>query len=140
MMMGDLMTIVQYKLPVKIIVFNNRTLGMVKLEMEVAGIPDRETEMMNPDFTKIAEAMGMQGITISEPNEVKSGLEKAFLQEGPVLVTIQTDPNALAMPPKLEFDQMKGMALYMEKMMLGGRMDEVFNIISSNYKHLSEVI
>jgi pyruvate dehydrogenase (quinone) len=140
MMMGDLMTIVQYKLPVKIIVFNNRTLGMVKLEMEVAGIPDRETEMMNPDFTKIAEAMGMQGITISEPNEVKSGLEKAFLQEGPVLVTIQTDPNALAMPPKLELDQMKGMALYMEKMMLGGRMDEVFNIISSNYKHLSEMV
>jgi pyruvate dehydrogenase (quinone) len=140
MMMGDLMTIVQYKLPVKIIVFNNRTLGMVKLEMEVAGIPDRETEMMNPDFTKIAEAMGMQGITISEPDEVKSGLEKAFLQEGPVLVTIQTDPNALAMPPKLEFEQMKGMALYMEKMMLGGRMDEVFNIISSNYKHLSEVL
>jgi pyruvate dehydrogenase (quinone) len=140
MLLGDLMTIVQYKLPVKIIVFNNRTLGMVKLEMEVAGIPDRETEMMNPDFTKIAEAMGMQGITISEPDEVKSGLEKAFLQEGPVLVTIQTDPNALAMPPKLEFDQMKGMALYMEKMMLGGRMDEVFNIISSNYKHLSEVI
>jgi len=140
MLLGDLMTIVQYKLPVKIIVFNNRTLGMVKLEMEVAGIPDRETEMMNPDFTKIAEAMGMQGITISEPDEVKSGLEKAFLQEGPVLVTIQTDPNALAMPPKLKFDQMKGMALYMEKMMLGGRMDEVFNIISSNYKHLSEVI
>ena len=104
MMMGDLMTIVQYKLPVKIIVFNNRTLGMVKLEMEVAGIPDRETEMMNPDFTKIAEAMGMHAITISEPDEVKSGLEKAFLQEGAVLVTIQTDPNALAMPPKLEFD------------------------------------
>jgi pyruvate dehydrogenase (quinone) len=140
MMMGDLMTIVQYNLPVKLIVFNNRTLGMVKLEMEVAGIPDRETEMMNPDFTKIAEAMGMQGITISEPDNVRSGLEKAFLQDGPVLVTIQTDPNALAMPPKLEFDQMKGMALYMEKMMLGGRMDEVFNIISSNYKHLSEVL
>ena len=140
MLLGDLMTIVQYKLPVKIIVFNNRTLGMVKLEMEVAGIPDRETEMMNPDFKKIAEAMGMQAITISEPDEVKSGLEKAFLQEGPVLITIQTDPNALAMPPKLKFDQMKGMALYMEKMMLGGRMDEVFNIISSNYKHLSEVI
>jgi pyruvate dehydrogenase (quinone) len=140
MMMGDLMTIVQYELPVKIIVFNNRTLGMVKLEMEVAGIPDRETEMMNPDFTKIAEAMGMKGITISDPDEVKSGLEKAFLYEGPVLVTIQTDPNALAMPPKLEFEQIKGMALYMEKMMLGGRMDEAFNIISSNYKHLSEVL
>ena len=108
MMMGDLMTIVQYKLPVKIIVFNNRSLGMVKLEMEVAGIPDQETDMLNPDFAKIAEAMGMPGITINDPDEVKSELEKAFLQEGPVLVTIQTDPNALAMPPKLELDQMKG--------------------------------
>ena len=140
MSMGDLMTIVQYKLPVKIVVFNNRSLGMVKLEMEVAGIPDLETEMLNPDFTKIADAMGMPGITISHPDEVKPELEKAFLLEGPVLVNIQTDPNALAMPPKLELDQMKGMALYMGKMMLGGRMDEVFNIISSNYKHLSEVL
>jgi pyruvate dehydrogenase (quinone) len=140
MMMGDLMTIVQYQLPVKIIVFNNRSLGMVKLEMEVAGIPDRETDMLNPDFTKIAEAMGMTGITITNPGEVKPLLEKAFLQEGPVLVTIQTDPNALAMPPKLEFEQMKGYALYMGKMMLSGRMDEVFKTISSNYKHLGEVL
>jgi pyruvate dehydrogenase (quinone) len=140
MMMGDLMTIIQYKLPVKIIVFNNRTLGMVKLEMEVAGIPDQETNMLNPDFTKIAEAMGMPGITINDPAEVKPELEKAFLHEGPVLVTIQTDPNALAMPPKLEFDQMKGMAMYMGRMMLGGRMDEAFKIISSNYKHLGEVL
>lgn len=140
MSLGDLMTIVQYNLPVKIIVFNNRSLGMVKLEMEVAGIPDLETEMLNPDFTKVAEAMGMTGIAIIDPGEVKSGLEKAFLKEGPVLVTVQTDPNALAMPPKLEFDQMKGYALYMGKMMLSGRMDEVFNMISSNYKHLGEVL
>lgn len=140
MMMGDLMTIVQYKLPVKIIVFNNRSLGMVKLEMEVAGIPDLETDLLNPDFTKIAEAMGLPGITINDPVDVKSELEKALQQEGPVLITIQTDPNALAMPPKLEFDQIKGMALYMGRMMLGGRMDEVFNIVSSNYKHLGEVL
>jgi pyruvate dehydrogenase (quinone) len=140
MTLGDLMTIVQYRLPIKIIVFNNRSLGMVKLEMEVAGIPDLETEMLNPDFEEIAKAMGMPGITISDPDEVKSVLEKAFLQEGPLLIDIQTDPNALAMPPKMEFDQMKGFALYMGKMMLSGRMDEVFNIISSNYKHLGEVI
>jgi pyruvate dehydrogenase (quinone) len=140
MMMGDLMTIVQYHLPVKIIVFNNRSLGMVKLEMEVAGIPDRETDMLNPDFAKIAEAMGMPGITIHDPGEVKPGLEKAFLQEGPMLVTVQTDPYALAMPPKLELDQMKGYALFMGKMMLSGRMDETFKIISSNYRHLGEVI
>jgi pyruvate dehydrogenase (quinone) len=140
MMLGDLMTIVQYKLPVKIVVFNNRSLGMVKLEMQVAGIPDRETNMLNPNFAKLAEAMGMPGITIDNPADVKSGLEKAFIQDGPVLVAIQTDPNALAMPPKLEFDQMKGFAFYMGRMMLSGRMDEVFKIISSNYKHLEEIL
>lgn len=140
MMLGDLMTIVQYKLPVKVIVFNNRSLGMVKLEMEVAGIPDLETDMLNPDFTKIAEAMGMTGIAINNPDEVKSGLERALQQDGPALITAWTDPNALAMPPKLEFDQMKGYSLYMGRMMLSGRMDEVFNMISSNYKHLGEVL
>jgi pyruvate dehydrogenase (quinone) len=85
--------------------------------MEVAGIPDRETDMLNPDFTKLAEVMGMRGITISDPSEVKSELEKTFLQEGPILITILTDPNALAMTPKLKFDQMTGFALYMGKMM-----------------------
>jgi len=140
MMLGDLMTIVQYNLPVKIVLFNNRSLGMVKLEMEVAGIPDMETDMLNPDFAKLAEAMGMYGITVNDPVDVRSALEKAFQQNGPALITIQTDPNALAMPPKLEFNQMKGLALYMGKMMLSGRVDEVIKIIKSNYKHLGEVI
>jgi len=140
MMLGDLMTIVKYKLPIKIIMFNNRSLGMVKLEMEVAGIPDLETDMLNPDFEKIAGAMGISAITINNPDEVKTGLVKAFHQEGPVLVTISTDPNALAMPPKLELEQMKGYAIYMGRMMLSGRMDEVFNMISSNFKHLGEVL
>jgi pyruvate dehydrogenase (quinone) len=139
MMLGDLMTIVQYKLPIKVIVFNNRSLGMVKLEMEVAGIPDLETDLLNPDFEKVAEAMGMPGITIKNPEDVKPELEKALKIEGPVLISIWTDPNALAMPPKLELEQMKGYTLYMGRMMLSGRMDEVFNMISSNYKHLSEV-
>ena len=140
MMMGDLMTIVQYNLPIKIVLFNNRSLNMVKLEMQVAGIPDIETDMLNPDFVKLAEAMGMYGIQINDPADVRPALEKAFLQDGPALITIQTDPNALAMPPKLEFDQMKGFAFYMGKMMISGRVDEIFKIIKSNYKHISEMI
>lgn len=139
MMLGDLMTIVQYQLPVKIIVFNNQSLGMIKLEMQVAGIPDLQTDMLNPDFVKVAEAMGILGIGIDDPDDVKSGLEKAFMHKGPVLVSIQTDPHALAMPPRLEFDQMKGFALYMGRMMLSGRMDEVFKVVSSNYKHLGDL-
>lgn len=140
MMMGDLMTIVQYNLPVKIVLFDNRSLGMVKLEMEVAGIPDMETDMLNPDFDKLAEAMGMFGITIDNPTEVKPTLQKVLQQEGPALITIHTDSNALAMPPKIEFDQMKGFAFYMGKMMLSGRTNEMVDIVKSNYKHLGEVL
>jgi len=140
MMMGDLMTIVQYNLPIKIVLFNNRSLGMVKLEMEVAGIPDVETDMLNPDFDKLAEAMGIFGVTINSPVEVETTLQKVLQKDGPALITIQTDPNALAMPPKMEFDQMKGFAFYMGKMMISGRADEVCKIIKSNYKHLGEVL
>jgi len=139
MMMGDLMTIVQYHLPVKIVLFNNRSLGMVKLEMEVAGIPDVETDMLNPDFEKLAEAMGMYGITVNAPEEVRSALEKAFQHDGPALITIHTDPNALAMPPKMTFEQLKGFAFYMGKMAFTGRANEVIKIVKSNYKHLGEI-
>lgn len=140
MLLGDLATISQYQLPVKIIVFNNRALGMVKLEMEVAGIPDWQTDMYDPDFAKVAEAMGMKGLTVKEPAGLKQALMTALAEAGPVLVNVFTDPNALAMPPKVEFEQVKGMALSMSKLVLNGRMDEVLNTLKANYKHLKEVI
>jgi pyruvate dehydrogenase (quinone) len=140
MMMGDLATIVQYNLPVKIIVFNNRSLGMVKLEMEVAGLPDWQTEMHNPDFAMVAKAMGMKGITVNDPDEAKQALREALMYNGPALVNVFTDPNALAMPPKVELKQVKGMALSMTKLMLNGRMDDVIDTIKANYKHLKDLI
>jgi pyruvate dehydrogenase (quinone) len=140
MLLGDLATITQYKLPVKIIIFNNRSLGMVKLEMEVAGIPDWQTEMFDPDFALVAQAMGMKGFTVNNPDEVEQALKEAFMFKGPALVNIMTDPNALAMPPKVEFEQVKGMALSMTKLVLNGRMDEVLDTVKANYKHLKELL
>ena len=140
MLLGDLATITQYKLPVKIIVFNNRSLGMVKLEMEVAGLPDWQTDMYNPDFALVAQAMGMKGITVNDPDEVKQALKEAFMYKGPALVNIMTDPNALAMPPKIEFEQVKGMALSMTKLILNGRMEEVLDTVKANYKHLKDLL
>ena len=140
MLLGDLATIVQYNLPVKIIVFNNRSLGMVKLEMEVAGLPDWQTDMHNPDFAMVAKAMGMKGITVTDPDEAKQALREALMFNGPALVNIFTDPNALAMPPKVELTQVKGMALSMTKLMLNGRMDEVIDTVKANYKHLKDLI
>ena len=140
MLLGDLATIKQYNLPIKLIVFNNRALGMVKLEMEVDGLPDSETDMVNPDFALVAQAMGFPGITVSKPEEVEQAISNALQTSGPVLLNIMTNPNALAMPPKIEWAQIKGMTVSMTKLMLGGKMDEVFDTIKSNYKHLGEVL
>lgn len=139
MTLGDLETVVQYKLPIKIIVFNNRSLGMVKLEMEVDGLPDWQTNMLNPDFAQVAEAMGMTGFNVSDPEEVLTTLLNAFELDGPVLVNIMTDPNALAMPPKIEFGQMVGFAQSMYKLLINGRSQEVIDTINSNFKHIREV-
>ncbi|PWS28333.1 ubiquinone-dependent pyruvate dehydrogenase [Pedobacter yonginense] len=140
MLLGDLATIKQYNLPIKLILFNNRALGMVKLEMEVDGLPDNETDMVNPDFALVAQAMGFKGLTVSKPEDVETAIAQAFAENGPVLLNIMTNPNALAMPPKIEWAQVKGMAESMTKLMLGGKMTEVFDTIKSNYKHLGEVL
>jgi pyruvate dehydrogenase (quinone) len=84
--------------------------------------------------------MGMKGITITDPDDVVQGLKEAFMFNGPALVNIMTDPNALAMPPKIEFEQVKGMALSMTKLILNGRMDEVLDTVKANYKHLKDLV
>ncbi|MFC3562856.1 thiamine pyrophosphate-dependent enzyme [Pedobacter jamesrossensis] len=140
MLLGDLATIKQYNLPIKLFVFNNRSLGMVKLEMEVQGLVDNETDMLNPDFAMVAEAMGIKGISIHDPENLDSLLQEAFLFKGPVLVNIFTDPNALAMPPKVDIKMMEGMGISMTKMMLGGKFEEVLDTVKSNYKHLKEML
>jgi len=139
MLLGDLATIKQYELPIKMIVFNNRSLGMVKLEMEVQGLMDFQTDMVNPDFAMVAESMGIKNISIHDPEKLTAGLEQAFSTNGPVLVNVFTDPNALAMPPKIELKMAKGMALSMTKLMLGGKFIDVLDTIKSNYKHLKEL-
>ena len=140
MLLGDLATIQQYRLPVVLVVFNNRALGMVKLEMEVMGLPDFEVDMQDPDFSMIAEAMGIRGITISDPEQLEDSLKQAFDHKGPVLVNVMTDGTALALPPHIELNMVKGMALSMTKMMLGGKMEDVLNTVKGNYKHMKEML
>jgi len=139
MLLGDLMTISQYKAPVKIIVFNNRALAMVELEMRVAGYPDWQTVMENPDFAMVARAMGIRGWTAKRSSEVEPALREAFAHDGPALIDIFTDKNALAMPPHVTFDQMKGYATSMAKLMFTGHVPEVIELGSSSIKYLKEL-
>jgi len=140
MLLGDIATIKQYNLPIKLIVFNNRSLGLVKLEMEIQGLPDNETDMVNPNFAAVAEATGIKGISIHEPAEIHEKLQQAFAYPGPVLVDIYTDPNALMIPPKIELNMVKGMAMSMTRMMLSGNFQEVLDTVKANYKHMNELL
>lgn len=140
MLMGDLATIRQYNLPIKLIIFNNRALGMVKLEMQVAGLMDNQTDMENPDFAKVAEAFGIPAMNIRKPEEVDAAIAETLKVDGPFLLNIFTNPSALAMPSHITAKQVMGMTESMAKLILGGKMDEVFDTIKSNYKHLKELI
>ena len=136
MLMGDLLTVAQYDLPLKIVVFNNSALGMVKLEMRVAGLPDWETDNKNPNFAKVAEAIGMMGVRIEDPADVGSGLRKALEHSGPALIDVVTDPNALSMPSHISADQVEGFGIAMMKLVLSGHIDEVVDTVEANIRQV----
>jgi pyruvate dehydrogenase (quinone) len=136
MLMGDFLTLLQYDLPVKVVIFDNGSLGMVALEMLVAGYPPYQTALKNPDFAAVARAAGVTGIRIEDPGDVRDGLREALETDGPVLVDVLTDPNALSMPPKITGEQVKGFALAMSRLVLSGDADEVLNMARSNLRNL----
>jgi len=136
MLMGELVTVMQHDLPTKIVVFNNSVLGMVKLEMEAAGFPDWQTDNKNPNFTKLAEAIGFNGMRIEDPGDVRSGLKKALESSEPALIDVVTDPNALSMPSHITAEQVKGFGITMMKLVLSGHIDEVVETVEGNIRNI----
>jgi pyruvate dehydrogenase (quinone) len=111
MLMGDLITAVSHDLPVKLVVFDNGRLGMVKLEMEQVGLPEFGTVLHNPDFARVAEAIGMKGIRVEKPGDVEAALRSAFAHDGPALVDCVTNADEIAIPPKPTLEQGWGFAI-----------------------------
>jgi pyruvate dehydrogenase (quinone) len=132
MLLGDLLSLRQLKLPVKIIVFNNGSLGFVELEMKAAGLLDFGTDLENPDFAKLAEAAGIRGFRVEEPAEVRRTIEDALAHPGPALVDVVVNRQELAMPPTIDVSQAIGFSLYMVKAVLNGRGDEVIDLARTN--------
>jgi pyruvate dehydrogenase (quinone) len=132
MLMGDLLTLTQYKLPVKIVVFNNGTLGFVELEQKSTGFLDFGVDLQNPNFAAMAEAIGIRGIRLEDPADVEEGLAAAFAHDGPVLVDAVVNRTELAMPPSITLEMAKGFTLYMVKAVIGGRADEVIDLAKTN--------
>ena len=132
MLMGDLLSLRQLQLPVKVIVFKNDALAFVELEMKAAGILDFATDLENPDFAKMAEAAGLLGLTAETPDQVRPMITQALKHEGPALVEVVVDRQELVMPPTISLEQMAGFSLFMLKAVLSGRGDEVIDLAKIN--------
>ena len=132
MLMGDLLSLRQLNLPVKVIVFNNGSLGFVELEMKATGFLQHGTDLVNPDFAKIAEGAGVLGLHVDDPEGVRPALEQAIAHDGPVLVDIAVNRQELAMPPSLKLDQIVDFNLYLIRAILNGRGDEIIDLARTN--------
>jgi pyruvate dehydrogenase (quinone) len=121
MLMGDLITAVTYDLPVKLVVFDNARLGMVKLEMEQVGLPEYGTDLRNPDFAAVARAIGLHGVRVTDPGDVDAAVRDAFARPGPVLLDVVTNPDEVAVPPKPTLTQGWGFAIAKSKEFLESR-------------------
>jgi pyruvate dehydrogenase (quinone) len=134
MLMGDLLSLIQLKLPVKIIVFNNSSLAFVELEMKAAGILDFGTDLTNPNFAKMAEAAGILGLRAETADQVRPMIEQALKHDGPVLLEAIVSRQELSMPPSISADQIKGFGLFMIKAVLDGRGNEIIDLAKVNLR------
>ena len=132
MLMGDLLTLVQERLPVKVIVVNNGTLGFVELEMKAAGYLETGVALQNPDFAAIARAAGIHGVRVEDPGELPAAVREVLAHDGPALLDCVTNRQELAMPPRVGAEQMKGFSLYVLKAVMNGRGDAILDLAKSN--------
>lgn len=136
MLMGDMLTAKTYNLPLTVALFNNSTLGMVKLEMLVDKLPDFGVDVPGTNYAAIAEAMGWQAIRVEDPRDLEDAYAKALSHHGPSLIDIVTDPMALSIPPKITSDQVFGFATAMSKIVLNGGAGEAVAMGRSNLRNV----
>lgn len=132
MLLGELVSLTQNRLPVKIIVFNNSSLNFVELEMKAAGLVNFGTELVNPNFADVATAMGIHGQRVERPDDLPAALSAAFAHDGPALIDVVTAPQELAVPPSITLEQAKGFTLYAIRTVLSGRGEELVDLANTN--------
>ncbi len=133
MLMGDVLTLVQQNLPVKVVVFNNSVLGFVAMEMKASGFLETGTELKNPDFAAVARAAGIHGIRVEDPAELDGAVREILAHPGPALLDVVTNTQELSMPPKIEAAQVKGFGLWAIRAVMNGRGDELVDLTVSNF-------
>lgn len=133
MLMGDLITIKQRKLPIKIVVFNNGVLGFVALEMKAAGFLDTGVDLDNPDFAAVARAVGIHAVRVEDPGKLPAAVAEVLAHDGPALLDVVTAKQELVMPPTIGMEQVKGFGLWGLRAVMDGRMHEVIDLTKTNF-------
>ena len=136
MLLGELVTARMLNLPIKVVAFNNSTLGMVKLEMLVNGLPDFGTDVHDVDYAGLAKAIGFHAERVDDPRNIRRALTDAMDFDGPALVEVITDPNALSLPPEIKGEQMIGFATAMSKIVLNRGAGEAVSMATSNMRNI----
>ncbi|WP_049154746.1 pyruvate dehydrogenase [Corynebacterium aurimucosum] len=136
MLMGELLTVKLHNLPVKMFVFNNSSLGMVKLEMLVQGLPEHETDHEHVNYAKIAEGAGIKHFRIEDPKDAPRLIKEALAYDGPALIDVVTDPNALSLPPTLTFEQLLGFSKAATRTVFGGGVGQMLSMAKSNLRNI----
>lgn len=139
MLMGELLTVKLHELPIKIVVFNNSSLGMVKLEMLVQGMPEHETDHDQVDFAGIAKAIGIKHVRITDPKAARAQLEEAFAYRGPVLIDVITDPNALSIPPSITMAMLLGFSKAATRTVFDGGVGHMIDMAKSNLRNIPKL-
>ena len=136
MLLGELITVAAHRLPVNVVVFNNSTLGMVKLEMLVDGLPDFGVDVPDADYAAVARALGFHAVRVTDPARIEDAYREAFAHPGPSLVELVTDPKALSIPPKITGSQVLGFATAMSKVVLNRGAGEAVSMARSNLRNI----
>ncbi len=136
MMLGELLTATQNKLPIKIVVFNNSSLNFVELEMKAAGFVTYATDLENPDFGAVASAAGLKGYRVEDSKLLEAKVAQFLAHDGPALLDVVTDRQEMSMPPSIKAEQAKGFALYAIRTVLSGRGDELFDLAKTNWRQM----
>ncbi|MBS7538183.1 ubiquinone-dependent pyruvate dehydrogenase [Ancylobacter lacus] len=132
MLMGDLITLTQEKLPVKVVIFNNGVLGFVAMEMKAAGFVGLGTDLQNPDFAAMARAMGIHGVRVEDPGDLPAAMAQVLAHDGPAVLDVVTATQELSMPPTIGVEQAKGFGLWLIRAVMSGRGDEVIDLVKQN--------
>ncbi|MGE7417682.1 ubiquinone-dependent pyruvate dehydrogenase [Methylobacterium tarhaniae] len=132
MLMGDLLTLRQSRLPVKVVIFNNGVLGFVALEMKAAGFVELGTDLDNPDFAAMARAAGIHGVRVEDPGDLPSAVADILSHDGPAILDVVTASQELSMPPTIGLEQVKGFGLWLVRAVLSGKGDAVVDLARTN--------